>query len=215
MTGRSLTCLPLPFPGPWMAPPYFNTSGITSSLLYVQSDAEITFLGNEPDHQEILITSMEISETGISEDRIAALEKRLREMEALVNGLIDELLDFKAVAKTMSRQSEERSRQELKQGPVVRGTSSPATSSPSVAASTEPSTIIRPRGARQPDVPAAPAEPEMVRIMQTDGTMKMEPRWAAGTIDSSSGYGRNKMGLAAKEKQAPLIYAADEEKSKK
>jgi hypothetical protein len=192
-------------------------SGITNSVLYVQSDAKITFLGNEPDHLETLITTMEISEAGISEDRITALEKRLRDMEALVNGLVDELLDFKAVAKSMSRQNEERSRQELKQGPVVRDSTSPvqADRTPSVAASQESSTVIRPRSARQPDVPVAPKEPEMVRIMQNDGTMKMEARSGGGTIDSSSGYGRNKMGLAAKAKQAPLIYAADEEKSKK
>ena len=151
-------------------------SGIISSVLYAQSDAKIKFPGNESDLQEKLITIMEISGTGVSEDRIAALEKRLREMEALVKGLIAEFLDFKAVAMTMSRQADERSRQELKQGPVVRGTTSPALAGPSVsfsvAAPADGSTVIRPRGARQPDVPVCPGRAAMVRIMQNDGTMK-------------------------------------------
>jgi hypothetical protein len=191
-------------------------SGIISSIIYANSDANLTVRRIEPDRQEKLITIMEISGTGVSEDRIAALEKRLREMEALVSGLIDELLDFKAVAKTMSRQNEERSRLELKQGPAVRGTGSPvpAESSPSPAvAAAACSTVIRPRGTRQPDVPDAPAEPAMARIMQSDGTMKMELRCGdKHPIDSSTGYGRNRKGTSFMGSQAPLIYAADEAK---
>ena len=152
---------------------------------------------------------MEISGTGVSEDRIAALEKKVRDMDALVKGLIEELLDFKAVAMTMSRQAAEDRRQELKQGPVVQGTASPVPAGPSPAS--DGSTLIRPRGARQPDVPA---EPAMARIMQSDGTMKLEPRYGDGSpIDSSKGYGRARKGMTARSRQNPLIYAADEDKS--
>lgn len=140
---------------------------------------------------------MELPGTNESEDRIAALEKKFTEMEALVKGLIAELLDFKAVARTMSREHEEHSRQELKWGTMAQGAISPAlgntAASPPVAASPEGSPVIRPRGTQQPVVPVAPAEPEMVRIMQSDGTMKMEPRYGEGKhIDSSGGYGRNR-----------------------
>jgi hypothetical protein len=146
---------------------------------------------------------MEISGTGVPEDRIAALEKRLREMDALVKGLLDELLDFRAVAMTLSRQAAEDRRQELKRGPVLRGTASP-----SVAAPSDGSTVIRPRGARQPDVPA---EPAMARIMQDDGTMKLEPRYGdRSPIDSSAGYGRTKKGTSARSRQDPLIYAEED-----
>jgi hypothetical protein len=139
-------------------------------------------------------------------------------MEALVRGLVEEFLDFKAVAMTMSRQSDERNRQELKQGPVVRGTPSPVLAGSPVSFPVTPpadgSILIRPRGARQPDVPAVPAEPAMARIMQSDGTMKMELRCGdQHPIDSSSGYGRNRKGASVPGRQAPLIYAADEEKS--
>ncbi len=147
---------------------------------------------------------MEISGTGVSEDRIAALEKKVRDMDALVRGLIEELLDFKAVAMTMSRQAAEDRRQELKQGPVVQGAASPATAS-------DGSTVIRPKSARQPDIPP---EPAMARIMQSDGTMKMELRCGdKNPIDSSKGYGRTRKGMTARSRQNPLIYAADEDKS--
>jgi len=120
---------------------------------------------------------MEISETGVSEDRITALEKKVRDMEALVNGLVDEFLDLKSISPKMSRQYGERTLQESTTGSDEQDTASPALASsslsPSVAVSSETSTVIRPRGKSQPDVPA---EPAMVRIMQSDGTMKMEPR---------------------------------------
>ena len=64
---------------------------------------------------------METSLSAATEDRIAALEKKVREMEALVKGLTQELLDLKSVAMKMTKQSEERSRQELKRGPIVAG----------------------------------------------------------------------------------------------
>ena len=160
---------------------------------------------------------METSTTDISEDRIAALEQKLTEMEAQVKGLIAELLDFRAIARTMFRETEERNRVELKRGPVVQGTlyqeSTDPSASPPAAPFTDGNTVIRPRFAHQPDVPVVPAEPDMVRIMQSDGTMKLEPRYGeTKRIDSSGGYGRNRKD-AALSKQSPLIYAADKEKS--
>lgn len=118
---------------------------------------------------------MEISERGVPEDRIAALEKKTGEMEALLKGLVAEMLDFKALAKTLARQDGER-RQEYRE-PAVQDTASPASpapaASPSVAAPAENRTVIRPHSAPAPEVAA---EPAMVRIMQSDGTMKMEAR---------------------------------------
>lgn len=127
-------------------------------------------------------------------------------MEALVNGLIAELLDLKAIAMPMSRQNEELCRVESEQEAAEQ-----VAGSPTAAGTTSGVTIIRPREAHQPDVPA---EPAMVRIMQSDGTMKMEARYGeTGMISSTAGYGRNKKGASAKTPQAPLIYAADKEKS--
>jgi hypothetical protein len=183
-----------------------------------QSDAKIKYLEHELDQQEKLIKMMETSGTGVSEDRIASLEKKVRDMEALVKGLTQELLDLKSIAMKMSKQTEERSRQQLVRGPIVQGAAAPAqagpASSPSVAAPSGGSTVIRPKGARQPDVPAEPAEPAMDMIMQQDGTMKLEPRRGdKNYIVASAGYGRNKKGTSVKGKQSDLIYAAEEDKS--
>jgi hypothetical protein len=177
-----------------------------------QSDAKIKYLEHELDQQEKLITMMETSLSAATEDRIAALEKKVREMEALVKGLTQELLDLKSVAMKMTKQSEERSRQELKRGPVVAGApAQPVT--PAAAPSATGSTVIRPKGARQAEAPAAPPEPVMDWIMQPDGTMKQEPRRGdKDYIVASAGYGRKK-GAAAKGKQSDLIYATEETKS--
>ena len=118
-----------------------------------QSDAKIKYLEHELDQQEKLIKMMETSGTGVSEDRIASLEKKVRDMEALVKGLTQELLDLKSIAMKMSKQTEERSRQELKRGPIVQGTGRPGTSIPvRIPLRCRPvqsgSTVIRPKGAR-------------------------------------------------------------------
>ncbi len=64
--------------------------------------------------KEKLIPMLEISGTGAAtEERIVAIEKKVRDIEALVKGLTQELLDLKSVAMKMSKQTEERSRQEL------------------------------------------------------------------------------------------------------
>jgi TolA-binding protein len=175
-----------------------------------QSDAKIKYLENELDEQEKRITMMESS--GPNEDRIATLEKKVREMEALVKGLTQELLDLKSIAMKMSKQTEERSRQELRRGPIVQG-AQPATSqaAPQPTMSASGTTVIRPKGAR---VDAPPAEPAMDLIMQPDGTMKLEPRRGdKDYIVASAGYGRNKKGVSTKAKQSDLIYAAEEDKS--
>jgi hypothetical protein len=148
-----------------------------------------------------------------TEDRLATLERKVREMEALVKGLTQELLDLKSVAMKMSKQTEERSRQELRRGPVVtqQGEQPPTAAGGPVSAGG--STVVMRRGARQPEAPAAPAEPAMDLIMQPDGTMKLEPRRGdKDYIVASAGYGRNKKGISVKAKQSDLIYAAEEEK---
>jgi uncharacterized coiled-coil protein SlyX len=174
-----------------------------------QSDAKIKYLEHEIDEQEKLITMMEISGSGgATEDRIVALEKKVRDMEALVKGLTQELLDLKAVAMKMSKQTEEAARARLKVGPVAQGAQSPQPTA-SGGGTASGSTVIRPKGARQPDVPATPQEPVMDMIMQQDGTMKLEPRRGdKDYIIARAGYGQKKGGKQAK--QGDLIYAAEE-----
>ena len=152
---------------------------------------------------------MENSGSGAAtEDRIAALEKKMREMEALVKGLTQEFLDLKSIAMKMSKQTDERSRQELRRAqPVVQDSPQAA----DVASSSSGgSTVVMRKGARQPDVTATPPEPVMDMIMQQDGTMKLEPRRGEKDfIVARPGYGQKKG--AAKAKQGEVIYAAEKE----
>jgi hypothetical protein len=164
--------------------------------------------GPGPVLKETLIRIMEISGTGAPEERVAVLERKLQEMEPLVKGLVAELLDLKAVTNTMNRQSDNRSRQEFVRGPIVQATAAPAETHPA-----DDRTVVMSR-ARQPETPAVPAAPRMARIMQPDGTMKMELRYGeSDMINSSSAYGRNRKGTAAESKQEPLIYAECDEKA--
>ncbi|WP_292427472.1 hypothetical protein [Methanoregula sp.] len=140
---------------------------------------------------------MEISETGGPDDRIAALEKKTEEMEALVKGLMAEMLDIKAIAMKRAQQGGEQNRQPQAREPTVQGTLKTApentTAAPApVAAPVEPHMVIRPKSAARPEVTAEPAEPDMVRIMQSDGTMKMEVRRGDKNLRDSTGSGRHK-----------------------
>lgn len=128
------------------------------------------------------------SETAVSEERIAALEKKVQGMDAQVRRLLDDFLDFKGVAMTLSRQALQRGFSEPEE-PVEQE----AVAAPSITSPSEKITVIRSGSARQSDVPAEPAEPHMVRIMQADGTMKSEPRYGdKNTTSSSGGYGRDR-----------------------
>lgn len=155
---------------------------------------------------------METGSGAATEDRIAALEKKMKEMEALVKGLTQELLDLKSVAMKMSKQTEERARQELRRAPAAQ---QPAPQQQAPAPAPAPamggSTVIRPKGRAAEQ--QAPPEPVMDWIMQPDGTMKQEPRRGdKDYIVASAGYGKKK-GAAGKGKQSDLIYATEESKS--
>ncbi len=128
-------------------------------------------------------------------------------MEALVRGLIEELLDLKAVASTIDWRTGERSGNGL--GTVVQAAPFPAPAG-SPESRSDGSAVALPRREPRQDVPS---EPAMARIMQSDGTMKMEPRYGEKSpIDSSRGYGRNGKDTSARSRQNPLIYAAEDDK---
>ena len=148
--------------------------------------------------QEKLITIMQPSDNSVSEDRIIALEKKVREMEALSTGLINEMLDLKSNFRMMSREAGERSPQYSEPVSIIQDPASPAVADPSTEMSvSDPpgnGTAFRPQNACQPGIPAVTAESSMASIMQSDGTMKFEiRRGAASPIESSAGYGPKRM----------------------
>jgi hypothetical protein len=144
------------------------------------------------------------------DDRIAALERKIRELEALVKGITEELLDLKSIVMKLSKLSEERSRQELKRmQPIVQGAQQQAAG----GAAPSGGTVVMQRKSGRPNEPVKPEAPSMDMIMQQDGTMKLEPRRGdKNYIIASAGYGRKK-GKEPSKKQSDLIYAADDEKA--
>ena len=125
-------------------------------------------------------------------DRVSELEKKVREMEALIKGLTNELLDLKSIVERMN------SRMEEKRPPVM----------------------ARPRvNVSQRGEPAPADEGELARIMQPDGTMKEERRKDSDYIIASA---RSAAALKNKGKGEPskgkgstaIIYAVEEEDSK-
>jgi hypothetical protein len=138
-----------------------------------------------------------------TEDRFAALEKKMSDMEAHVNGLTQELVDLKSIAMKMSKQIEARDRQELRRSSQI-----PTTVPGSTAIPRSSGTVIMPKGARKLDTPA---EPVMENILQLDGTLEKEPRRGQKKpIDASIGYGRNKNG-SVKTRPGDLIIAVEKE----
>jgi len=101
-------------------------------------------------------------------DRLTVLERRVKDLEALVKGLTEELLDVKAIAMRLAKASEDRTRADAR------------TPRPSGQVKEEPATVVLRRGQKpiqeeraseRAQEPAAPVPREKVEmIMQPDGT---------------------------------------------
>ncbi len=130
-------------------------------------------------------------------DRVTELENKVREMEALIKGLTNELLDLKSIVERLN------SRMEEKRPPVM--------------VRPQGRTTVTARG--QPGQAPPVDEGEMARIMQQDGTMKEERRKDSDYIVASA---KTAQALKNKGKGEPskgkgsgaLIYAVEEEEDK-
>jgi hypothetical protein len=151
-----------------------------------------------------------------TEDRFAVLEKKMSDMEAHVKGLTQELVDLKSFAKKMSRQIEERDRQELRGGPTVHGQQAQASVRGGTVFPSSPGTVMM---RKDTGTAVAPAGPVMDNILQPDGTIEKEPRRGdKKPIVASPGVERGRKGASARARQSDLIIAVekkDEEPAKK
>jgi hypothetical protein len=181
-------------------------------------DAKIGYPEFERDEKEKIFTIMEKSGSDAGENCVAALEKKVNEMEALVEGLTQELLDLKAINMEISKHTEECSLQELKcMQMAVQGTQVPPGAVAVGGTAPQGSMVMVRSGARDEDAePQPPAETAMDMIMQTDGTMKLEPRRgnkncivASVGYGTSANYGKNKKGISVKPRQSKLICAVE------
>ena len=127
------------------------------------------------------------------EEKIAELEAKVRELEALTRGLTDEMLDLKSIVMKLNTRAEER----RPVTPMVR-----------------PSATVIPKK----DAPGGNVKEgtSLEMIMQPDGTLKPERRTTSDYIIASPRYGAKnlKKGKGGEEKEGnPLIYATEDDSS--
>lgn len=125
-----------------------------------------------------------------AEERIAALEKKYRELDALAKGLVHEILDLKSLVRNMAGRAGEGAGtgDVTAAGPDTAATAELSREEPAPAAPVD-RIVIAPKGAKAQE---PPKEPGMVRIMQPDGTFKLEPRRGDASTSSSASFDKGK-----------------------
>lgn len=162
-------------------------------------DARMKFLEHELEEKERELKMVKREDepehpaTAGADERIAALERKVHELDALLKGVTAEMLDLKSVTRKLARNLEENE---------PRGVLTPASGSGPAEQKPRSRNIqdqepVRVRGRQPtPPPPATPgpeAEPpvdtsDMELIMQPDGTLKHEKRNRNDYIVASSGY---------------------------
>ena len=137
------------------------------------------------------------------DERVTVLERKIKEMEALLKGLTDELLDLKSVAMRLSK-SEER-RTETRAVKPSSGQQSTVIMQTKTAPVQSGMRIPQPEPVKEPE--------KMDMIMQPDGTLKPERRKSSDYIVASAGYTKKpKPGQGGGSRSGDVIVAEDEEK---
>ena len=160
-----------------------------------QKDARIRFLERElaerEKEMETMNESVQPAVPDAGDERLRDLERKVRELEALVKGLTEEVLDLKSVTMKLSRETEER-----KVKPVAveaRRAGATLQAEPRAAAGPRPVRAAEPRESARPvEKQRARADQDdanMELIMQNDGTLKPEPRRSSEYIIASNKFG--------------------------
>jgi len=165
-------------------------------------DAKIKYLEHELEEKERALDMLRDVDRreadrpagGGDDGRVSTLERRVRELEAVVKGLTEELLDLKALVLKMAKSFERQEPPAPVRAPPARSAEPPAAA---------PTILVRPRNAEKlsPSGTPAPARPpaaatpapavppeEMDLIMQPDGTIKPEVRLRNEYIIASNGF---------------------------
>ncbi len=162
-------------------------------------DARMKFLEHELEEKERELKMVKREDepvhttTAGEEEKIAALERKVHELDALLKGVTAEMLDLKSVTRKLARKLEDQ-----ESGGVI----APASGSGQMGhkprsriVPDEEPVRVRQRPSSPPPAatPAPEAEPpvdtsDMELIMQPDGTLKHERRNRNDYIVASSGY---------------------------
>lgn len=132
------------------------------------------------------------------DEKIERLERRVSEMEALMKGLTDEMLDMKAVVMKMKK--------DQRPAPVIQAVSPPAPSRNKAARSDEPESSVLP--------PVQPPREKVTLKMQPDGTLAPAREIGDDIIIASARDARSKGGKDTNGRsRSDLIIAEDAEQT--
>ncbi len=189
-------------------------------------DAKIKYLEHELEEKERVLEQLRDVDrvpgsAPVGEDaRIGVLERRVRELEAMVKGLTEEVLDLKALTIKLTKTAERNERP---------ATTRPGTGRTAEPPSSAPTVFVRPRNAeRLGPLPSSPSRPpvvadpapavsaeEMDLIMQPDGTIKPELRRKNEYIVASNGPQSRRQGSRAADRSGrhvdAVIFADEQE----
>ncbi|QYZ79681.1 hypothetical protein E2N92_09670 [Methanofollis formosanus] len=151
----------------------------------LKKDAKVKFLEHQLEEREREIVSMQGAEKTFvnqEDERIYRLEQRVRDLEALVKGLTEEVLDLKTITMKLYRAYETKAAE--KPRPRVMVEEQPEEKKVQPAPAPVPV---------QPPVKERPAvreedEGDLDLIMQTDGTLKRERRHGSDYIIAPTRY---------------------------
>ncbi len=170
-------------------------------------DARIRFLERELAEREKEVESLKEAErtavSGADDERLRELAQKVNELEALVKGLTEELLDVKSVVMELNRQAEERVKGVLEAEP--RKNQVQTTIEPRAVQARRSGGVPHPGRAdalkagepaqKQADARADAGDGgEMDLIMQNDGTLKPERRKPSEYIVASTKFESRVMG---------------------
>ena len=173
-------------------------------------DAKIKYLEHELEEKERVLEHLREVDNApapVTEDgRVATLERRVRELEAVVKGLTEEVLDLKALTLKLVKTADRFEGQ-----PVAARTGAGRANVAAPQPASAPTVLVRPRNAdklgpllsspsRLPvagdPVPAAAVSDEgMDLIMQPDGTIKPELRHKNEYIIAQNGPQNRRQGM--------------------
>lgn len=143
----------------------------------------------------------------ISEERMKGVEKRLNELDGLMKGLMEEMLDIKACMQKISKSLDEGV------------TSAPKRTPGESRESKRYPPVVSPSAAAERKASAAEAESEVAAksreklIIQPDGTMKPEVASGEEMIVADHRNGRPLGRRGDPRERKPLIYADDDDDS--
>jgi len=177
----------------------------------MNSDAKIRDLEHDLEEKEREVQMLRESiheyntRNPVSEERMKGVEKRINELDGLMKGLMEEMLDIKACMQKISksldegeipapRRAQRGAKESRRYPPVV---------SPSAAAEKKASTA---------EVTGAEASKETM-IIQPDGTMKPEVQSGEEMIVADHRSGRSPGRRGDPREKKPLIYADDDDDS--